>query len=76
VTVGGKTYTIATSSAGRTLGGKGKRDAGFIGGAQPAVRSLERWLVAARAQPSVQPLERAPEQPVQRPPERKTYTPG
>src|SRR5260370_13767899 len=28
VTVGGKTYTIATSSAGRTLGGKGKRDAG------------------------------------------------
>jgi len=32
MTVGGKTYTIATSSAGRTLGGKGKRDAGFIGG--------------------------------------------
>ncbi len=32
VTVGGKTYTIATSSAGRTEGGKGKRDAGFIGG--------------------------------------------
>ena len=32
VTVGGKPYTIATSSAGRTLGGKGKRDAGFIGG--------------------------------------------
>ncbi len=32
VTVGGTTYTIATSSAGRTLGGKGKRDAGFIGG--------------------------------------------
>src|SRR5258708_24974449 len=32
VTVGGKTYTIATNSAGRTLGGKGKRDAGFIGG--------------------------------------------
>ncbi len=32
VTVGGKTYTIATSSAGRSLGGKGKRDAGFIGG--------------------------------------------
>src|SRR5438094_7162127 len=32
VTVGGKTYTIATSSAGRTLGGKGKRDAGLIGG--------------------------------------------
>jgi hypothetical protein len=32
VTVGGKTFTIATSSAGRTLGGKGKRDAGFIGG--------------------------------------------
>src|SRR5712691_3065380 len=32
VTVGSKTYTFATSSAGRTLGGKGKRDAGFIGG--------------------------------------------
>jgi hypothetical protein len=32
VTVGGKTYTIATSSAGRTEGGKGRRDAGFIGG--------------------------------------------
>src|SRR3981189_712894 len=32
VTVGGKTYTIATSSAGRTEGGKGKRAAGFIGG--------------------------------------------
>ncbi len=32
VTVGGKTYTIATSSTGRTEGGKGKRDAGFIGG--------------------------------------------
>src|SRR5260370_9949089 len=31
-TVGGKTYTIATSSAGGTLGGKGIRDAGFIGG--------------------------------------------
>ena len=32
VTVGGKKYTFATSSAGRTEGGKGKRDAGFIGG--------------------------------------------
>ena len=32
VTVGGKTYTFATNSAGRTEGGKGKRDAGFIGG--------------------------------------------
>jgi len=32
VTVGGKTYTIATSSAGRTEGRKSKRDAGFIGG--------------------------------------------
>jgi hypothetical protein len=32
VTVGSKTYTFATSSAGRTEGGKGKRDAGFIGG--------------------------------------------
>src|SRR5712691_8910071 len=32
VTVGGETYTFATSTAGRTEGGKGKRDAGFIGG--------------------------------------------
>ena len=32
VEVHGKTYTIATSSAGRAMGGKGKRDAGFIGG--------------------------------------------
>ena len=32
VTVGGKTYTIATSSSGRSEKGKGKRDAGFIGG--------------------------------------------
>lgn len=32
VTVGGKTYTMATNSTGRTEKGKGKRDAGFIGG--------------------------------------------
>jgi hypothetical protein len=32
VAVAGKTYTVATSSSGRTEGGKGKRDAGFIGG--------------------------------------------
>jgi len=32
VAVGGKTYALITSSSGRTLGGKGKRDAGFIGG--------------------------------------------
>ena len=32
VEVRGKTYTIATSSSGKTMGGKGKRDAGFIGG--------------------------------------------
>jgi len=32
VTVQGKSYTIATNSAGRTMSGKGKRDAGFIGG--------------------------------------------
>src|SRR6266851_2436055 len=32
VEVHGKTIDIGTSSAGRTLGGKGKRDAGFIGG--------------------------------------------
>ena len=32
VEVHGKTYLIATSSAGRTMKGKGKRDAEFIGG--------------------------------------------
>jgi len=32
VTVHGKTYDVATSSAGKTLGGKGKRDTAFIGG--------------------------------------------
>src|SRR2546425_3459673 len=32
VTVKGKEYTFATSSAGRSEKGKGKRDAGFIGG--------------------------------------------
>lgn len=32
VTVKGKTYALATSSAGRTEKGKGKRDAEFIGG--------------------------------------------
>jgi hypothetical protein len=32
VTVGDKTYTLTTSYAGRKLRGKGKRDAGFIGG--------------------------------------------
>jgi hypothetical protein len=32
VEVHGKTYLIATSSTGRTMKGKGKRDAGFIGG--------------------------------------------
>lgn len=32
VTVGGKTYTFATSSAGRTEGSKAKRDTVFIGG--------------------------------------------
>jgi hypothetical protein len=32
VTVNGKPYTFATSSAGRSEKGKGKRDAGFIGG--------------------------------------------
>ena len=32
VEVHGRTYTIATSSSGKTMGGKGKRDAGFIGG--------------------------------------------
>ncbi|HUE54890.1 MAG TPA: hypothetical protein VMO76_03595 [Candidatus Udaeobacter sp.] len=32
VTVGGKTYLLATSSAGHTEGSKAKRDTGFIGG--------------------------------------------
>src|SRR6266699_2454133 len=32
VTVKGKAYTFATSYAGKTEKGKGKRDAGFIGG--------------------------------------------
>lgn len=32
VEVHGKIYTIATSSSGKTMEGKGKRDAGFIGG--------------------------------------------
>ena len=32
ITVKGKTYTVATNSAGRTEKGKGKRDAGYIGG--------------------------------------------
>jgi hypothetical protein len=32
VTVKGKAYTFATNSAGRSEKGKGKRDAGFIGG--------------------------------------------
>jgi len=32
VTVNGKTYSLATSSSGKTMGGKGKRDAEFIGG--------------------------------------------
>ena len=32
VEVHGKTYDVATNSTGRTMGGKGKRDAGFIGG--------------------------------------------
>ena len=32
VEVHGKTYAVATNSTGKTMGGKGKRDAGFIGG--------------------------------------------
>src|SRR5256885_518173 len=32
IEVRGKTYDVATNSTGRTMGGKGKRDAGFIGG--------------------------------------------
>lgn len=32
VEIHGKSYTIATNSAGKTMGGKGKRNAGFIGG--------------------------------------------
>src|SRR5882724_10614861 len=54
VTVGGKTYTLATSSAGRTEKGKGKRDAGSSAAAQRAARLSARWLAAARAQRSAQ----------------------
>jgi len=36
VTVKGETYAVTTSSSGRTEGGKGKRDAGFIGGGAAA----------------------------------------
>jgi hypothetical protein len=36
ITVKGESYTLATSSSGRTEGGKGKRDAGFIGGGAAA----------------------------------------
>ena len=36
ITVKGATYAVTTSSAGRTEGGKGKRDAGFIGGGAAA----------------------------------------
>jgi len=32
VTVHGKTYDVGTNSAGKTMGGKGKRDTAFIGG--------------------------------------------
>ena len=32
VTVHGKTYDVGTNSVGKTMGGKGKRDAAFIGG--------------------------------------------
>jgi len=32
ITVNGETYAFSTSSSGRSEGGKGKRDAGFIGG--------------------------------------------
>ena len=32
ITVNGETYALSTSSSGRTEGGKGKRDTGFIGG--------------------------------------------
>jgi len=36
ITVKGETYAVTTSSSGRTEGGKGKRDAGFIGGGAAA----------------------------------------
>ena len=36
ITVKGETYSLTTSSSGRTEGGKGKRDAGFIGGGAAA----------------------------------------
>lgn len=36
ITLRGETYTLTTSSSGRTESGKGKRDAGFIGGGAAA----------------------------------------
>src|SRR5436190_10729162 len=48
VTVKGKTYTVATNSAGRTEKGKGKRDAGFIGGGPPGARRTAHLPGAAR----------------------------
>lgn len=36
ITVKGETYSVTTTSAGRTEKGKGKRDAGFIGGGAAA----------------------------------------
>jgi len=70
VTVGGKTYTFATNSAGRTEGGKGMP--GSSAAERLAARLSERWLEAARAQRSVQRLERESEPPAQRRRGRKT----
>src|SRR5258708_11331457 len=75
VTVGGKTYTIATSSAGRTLRGKGKRDAGFIvGGAGEAV--LLGQLAGRRKGATVRAARGArAATPVAAPPGNKTHHP-
>ena len=45
VTVKGKAYTFATSSAGKTEKGKGKRDAGFIGGGAAGGTVVPRVVV-------------------------------
>src|SRR5260370_37175392 len=46
VTVHGKSYAIATSSAGKTEGGKGNRDTAFIGGGAAAVALIVPPAVA------------------------------
>jgi len=45
---GGKTYTLCDQLRWKNRKGKGKRDAGFIGGGAAVARLLARWLAAAR----------------------------